>query len=98
MMFFRDWLRRRRFTCALREALQNRYDEFPADEVNKALKACDNKLAMKSLMKQCEVEPGLTGGISDWDWEAIWKWVNDYLIPLVRTLLPLILLLDEKDK
>lgn len=66
--------------------------------MNKAIKACDSKLAMKSLMKQCEVEPGLTGGIKDWDWEAILEWVQLYLLPLIKTLLPLILLLDEKKK
>lgn len=94
---FREWLRRRRFTRALRETLQARKDEFPAADVDKAIKACDDKLAMKSLMKQCEVAPGLHGGIRDWDWESILNWVQTFLVPLVKALLPLVLLLGEEN-
>lgn len=97
------WLRERRrlrmFSAALRDTAIARRDrnELSADDCAKIVSASDKPKVMRSLMKQTEVEPGLYGGIMDWDWEAILKWVEEFFIPLIKALLPLLILLDEED-
>ena len=94
----RKWFRRRRFTAALRIALKERRgDDITEHDYKKCIVACDDKKKMAALMSQFETAPGLKGGIKDWDWDSILEWVQTFLIPLVRALLPLLILLDERD-
>ena len=65
-------------------------------EYAKVVTASYNPKAMKTLMVEMKTADGLLGGPSDWDWEAILKWIEEFFIPLVKMLLPLILLLDEE--
>lgn len=93
----REWRRRRRFTRALRQTLnERRGHDVSEHDYQKCIKACDDRKKMGLLMKQTEVEPGMLGGIRDWDWDSILNWVQTFLIPLIRALLPLMLLLDEE--
>lgn len=92
----RNWLRRRRFTKAFKSTLDARKSELDPQEYKKCRAACDDKKKMTALMGQLKTAPGLKGGIKDWDWDSILDWIRDYLIPIIKTLLPLIMMLDER--
>lgn len=91
------WRKRRRFTKAFRNVLDARKETLDPREYKKCRAACGDKKKMTALMGQFETAPGLKGGIKDWDWEAILAWIQDYLLPLIKTLLPLLILLDERE-
>jgi hypothetical protein len=93
---WRDSRRRSRFTKAFKQVLAERKGEMMTGTYAKCRAACDDKKTMSLLMSQFETEPGLMGGIQDWDWEGIMEWVQTFLIPLIKTLLPLLLLMDEE--
>lgn len=93
---FKSWIRRKRFTKAFKIALDDRKEILDPTEYKKCRAACDDKKKMVALMGQLETAPGLLGGIKDWDWAAILDWVKDYLIPLMKALLPLLVMLDER--
>jgi hypothetical protein len=90
------WLRRRRFAKAFRAKLDENRETLDPREYAKSRAATYSGKKMKALMGQLETAPGLKGGIQDWDWEAIMAWIQDFLIPLIKTLLPLLVLLDEE--
>jgi len=87
------------FAGAMRDTAVKQFNEGQMETAlyAKVVTATENPKTMRALMRQTELEPGLYGGIMDWDWEAILKWVEEYFIPLVKLLLPLILLLDEEE-
>jgi hypothetical protein len=93
---WRDSRRQSRFTKAFRTVLDERKETLDPREYQKCRAACDDKGKMKALLAQTRTAPGLKGGIQDWDWEAIMAWINDFLIPLIKTLLPLLVMLDER--
>ena len=93
----RKWLRRRRFTAAFNQTLDANRERLNAGEYRKCRAACDDKKKMYALMDQFQTDPKLYGGIKDWDWEAILEWVQLFLLPLIKSLLPLLLLLDEQE-
>lgn len=93
---WRDRKRQARFTKAFRQTLDERREVLDPSEYRKCRAACDDPSKMKALLAQTRVQPGLHGGIKDWDWDAILAWVNDFLIPLIKTLLPLLVALDER--
>ena len=93
---WRDSRRQSRFTKAFRQVLAEQRDTLDPQWYAKSRAACDDKKKMSLLMSQFETEPGLMGGIQDWDWEGIVEWVETFLLPLIKTLLPLLLLLDEE--
>ena len=92
----RGWFRRRRFAKAFRQTLDERRDTLDPAEYTKSRAATYSSAKMKTLLGQLETAPGLKGGIKDWDWEGILQWIQDYLLPLIKTLLPLLVLLDEE--
>ena len=95
----RAWLRRRRFTKALHQVAGEKWSagEISEQEYIDIDRACENPKVMKSLIAQTQTAPGLYGGIKDWDWAAIIEWIEKHLIPLIKSLLPLLLILDEQD-
>ncbi len=99
-MWFREWMRQRRFTRAWKQTSSAQYDAGQIDrtDMDKCERAAKDPKIMRKLMKQTETAPGLYGGIKDWDWESILKWIQDYFIPLMKVLLPLLLILDEEDR
>jgi len=96
------WFRERRklklFTRALQQTSTEQFSNgvISSNTLAKIDKAVKKPQVMRKLMKQTEVEPGLYGGISDWNWASILNWVQTFFIPLVKALLPLVLLLDEE--
>lgn len=98
MGWFRERRRLKLFTRAWEQVSQERFEAnaIGTPTYAKCLMAAKNPKTMRSLMKQTEVEPGLFGGIQDWSWESILRWVEDFFIPLVKALIPLLLLLDEE--
>jgi len=100
MGWFRERRRLKLFTKAWRQATEQQFSEGHIIErkYKKCKDAAGNPKVMRQLMRQTETAPGLYGGIKDWEWEAILNWVQDYFIPLMKALLPLLLILDEKKK
>ena len=98
MMWFREWLRQRLFTKAWKQAAREQLYKGQIDVPTyaKCASAAEKPKVMRALMKQTETAPGLYGGIADWDWDSILKWVREFFIPLVKALLPLLVLLDEE--
>ena len=94
---WRDSRRQARFTKAFKQTLVAEREKLDPSEYAKCRAACEDKTKMKNLLGQMTTEPGLKGGIQDWDWEAILEWVQTYLLPLIKTLLPLLILLDERE-
>jgi len=100
MGWFRERRKLRRFTSAVRQVSEERFQagEITEDTLGKFKWAADHPKTMRQLMRQTEVEPGLYGGIQDWDWDAILKWVREYFLPLMKALLPLLLVLDNRNR
>lgn len=96
--WIRNYFRLRLLGRALRTVAEQewRADRMEMPEYAKVVTASYNPKAMKTLMVEMKTADGLLGGPSDWDWEAILKWIEEFFIPLVKMLLPLILLLDEE--
>lgn len=94
---WRDSRRQSRFTKAFRQTLDAQKDTLDPQEYVKCRAACNDSKKMKALMDQLETAPGLHGGIRDWDWESILSWIQDFLIPLIKALLPLLVMLDERN-
>ena len=98
MGWFRERRRLKLFTRAWQQTSKDRFSEGAIDVTTyaKCVTAGDRPKVMRQLMKQTETEPGLYGGIKDWDWDAILTWIQEYFIPLMKALLPLLLVLDLK--
>jgi len=98
MGWFRERRRLKLFSRAWRQATEEEFSKgnIVQSRYDTCLRASKNPKAMKRLMAQTETAPGLYGGIKDWDWEAIYEWVKTYFIPLMKALLPLLLILDEE--
>ena len=89
----RGWFRRRRFAKAFRQTLDERRDTLDPAEYTKSRAATYSSAKMKTLLGQLETAPGLKGGIKDWDWEAIYAWFIEYIIPALKIILPMLLVL-----
>lgn len=92
---FRRHMRRRKFTKAFRIASERAYNkgEITEEQYVQAQKGANNREAMTQLLRATETHPDMLGGIQDWDWEAILKWVQDFLIPLIQSLIPILIAL-----
>lgn len=92
---FRNHIRRRRFTKAFRIASEQAYSrgEITEEQYVQAQKGAQQPEAMTQLIRATQTHPDMKGGIKDWDWEAILKWVQDFLIPLIRSLIPILVAL-----
>ncbi len=100
MKWFKRWIGKRQFPKALRRVTNEKLasGDINAGTHSRLITASYDKEAMSRLISQTETAPGLHGGIKDWDWEAILRWIQDFFIPLVKTLIPLLLVLDEERK
>lgn len=101
-MGFMSYLRERKhlrlFTKAFRQTLEERRGKDVTEaNYQTCIKGCDDPKKMRQLMHQTEKSPNMYGGIADWDWDSILKWIQVYFIPLVRALLPLMLMLDSRE-
>lgn len=107
LKWLRNWIGQRNFNRAWREAAEEKYDrgEISTEQYLDCMKAADHPEAMKRARRQLKADPNMLGGISDWDWEAIYQWFIDYFIPAMKIIIPIVLMLlaenptpeDEED-
>lgn len=98
MGWFRERRRQKRFNKAWKRVSKKEFEKgnITEEEFAKCERASADPEVMKKLREKSKSDPKLKGGIKDWDWDAILKWVEEFFIPLLRALLPLLLVLDEK--
>lgn len=61
------------------------------------MEAGNNPEAMRRARNQLKCDPNMLGGISDWDWNAIYEWFVTYFIPAMKIILPILLLLLQEN-
>ena len=61
------------------------------------MKAANNPEAMRRARNQLKAGPDMLGGISDWDWEAIYRWFIEYFIPAMRIIIPIVIMLLQEN-
>lgn len=96
--WIRNWFGQRNFNSAWRKATEEKYREgtISSAEYAQCVQAANNPEAMRRARNQLRTDPDMLGGISDWDWDAIYQWFIDYFIPAMKIIIPIvIMLLDE---
>jgi len=98
-IFSRAYRKQTRFTKAFERGLRAGFDrgEVNANDYQLGLRAAKNPEAMKQAMAKLQGDPNLLGGIKDWDWEAILKWFNEYIVPALKIIIPIIMMLDSRE-
>ena len=98
-MRIRRWIQNRRLGKAIRQIAHEKYGnkEMTLAQYKTVLKGSTDNRNIEELRVQLETAPGLYGGIKDWDWDAILKWVRENFIPMILALIPIILMFLEKD-
>ena len=93
--WLRNWWGQRNFNAAWKNAAKQKLEEgvISYDKYEECMRAASNPEVMRRARNQLKTEPGMLGGISDWDWEAIKQWFIDYFIPAMKVILPLVIML-----
>jgi len=50
---------------------------------------------MREARNQLRARDGRLGGISDWDWDAIYKWFMETFVPAMRVIIPILIMFLE---
>jgi hypothetical protein len=90
-----NWMGQRNFNSAWKKATEQKYQsgEISKEEYDDCVRAYNDKAVMKQARDQLKADDGMLGGISDWDWDAIYQWFVDYFIPAMRVIIPIVIML-----
>ena len=61
------------------------------------MEAADNPEALRRARNQMKTDPDALGGISDWNWQAVYDWFVTYFIPAMKIILHIVLLLLQEN-
>ncbi len=91
--WFREKRRDIKFSHGLAQAAQEQFDEGVINHAQllTAQTASGDLKVIRELRAQLMTEPGMLGGPKDWDWGKIKKWIIEFLIPVLKAILPLLL-------
>jgi hypothetical protein len=94
--WFREWRRDIKFTHCFEKAAQQHFDsgEISYKDLEECKRAASSSETMRRSRLRLQATDGRLGGIKDWDWEAIWQWFQDYFIPAMRIIIPMLLILE----
>ncbi len=91
--WFREHRRDIKFAWGLEQAAQHQFDAgvISYDQLCTARTASQDRGLIREVRNQLMVGDGLLGGVRDWNWEAIKNWIIEFLIPVLKAILPLLL-------
>ncbi len=91
--WFREHRRDIKFSHGLAQAAQYKFEEgeISYEQSQQAITASKNRKLIREVRNQLTVGDGLLGGLRDWDWEAIKKWIIEFFIPVLKAILPLLM-------
>ena len=89
-----NWVGQRNFNSAWKRASEEKYQagEITAEEYADCKRAYENKEVMVQARNQLKTDPNMLGGISDWDWDAIFEWIQTNFIPAMKVIIPIVLM------
>lgn len=95
MRWFRNFYAQHLFNTAFERCAKEKVDagEITYDEYADCMKAVKDKKGMRRARRQMQTDPNMLGGISDIDWNAILKWFQDYFIPAMKFIIPIVLMI-----
>ncbi len=91
--WFREHRRDIKFAWGLEQAAQEQFDAgvISFEQLQQAQTASKDRTIIRQVRNQLSAGDGLLGGVRDWNWEAIKKWIIEFLIPVLKAVLPLLL-------
>ena len=98
MKWLKNWLGQRNFNSAWSRVAAEKFKEavIDAEEYADCMLAARNPEALRRARNQLRAGDGTLGGISDWDWSAIYHWFVNSFIPAMRIIVPIALLLLQE--
>lgn len=95
-----NWVGQRNFHSGFVRAAEKKYTsgELSFEKYRQCLKAAKNPSVMRRARRQLRADPNLLGGISDWDWQAIYEWFVENFLPALEVIMSLFLLVAEEEK
>lgn len=99
MSWIRNWFGQRNFNRAWKQAVEEKYASKEIDHKQYAncMEAANSPEAMRRARNQLRSDPDMLGGISDWNWEAIYQWFIDYFIPAMRIIIPIVIMFLQEN-